>query len=148
MAMKTQRTFIALVLAIGISTVSWGADPVQEMYEFRVNPAYRNISPEVLPLPKTPRDNPTICYSYDEFKAALKTNLENRVTSFSLRLIYNFNSSEIMNISNQAFDEIQGADDYLSFNITTRTTNGSGYHTDLRWDTGQRSSRNSRYLSA
>jgi transglutaminase-like putative cysteine protease len=135
MAMKTTSIFIALVLAISVSTLSWGADlvPVKEVYESWVNPAYRNLFPETLPLSKTPRDNgtPTICNSYDEFKAALKTNLENRVTSFSLRLIYSFNFSEIMNISNQAFNEIQGADDYLSYNIVTRTTNGSGFEGDV-----------------
>jgi len=132
--MKTRSIVIALVLAIVI--MAWGTDRVhaEGFRDYWVNPAYRNLSPQVSPLPKTARDNvPTICNSYDEFKLALKTNFENRVTSFSLRLLYNLNFSEaeINGVINQAFGEIKSEDDYLFYNIVKRTIDASGFDGDV-----------------
>jgi len=125
--MKTHKL---LVLFTVMACLCWGNGNVfaEEAYDYWVNPAYRNLSPETFSYPKTARDSatPTLCSSYDAFKSAVKTNINNRAGSFALQLKYNFLFSEVLSISNKAFDEILGEDDYLAFNTMSRKTNASG----------------------
>ena len=125
--MKTNKL---AALFIVMACLCWGNGNVfaEEAYDYWLNPAYRNLYPETFSSPKTTRDSgtPTLCTSYDAFKAAAKTNLNNRLSSFAIQLKYDFLFSEILNISDKAFEEILGEDDYLAFNNMSRKTNVSG----------------------
>lgn len=128
--MKTISIFITLILAVGVSTILWETELVhaEQFYGFWVNPVYRNLSSEIFSSSGTKRDTSTstLCSSYDAFKSAVKTNLVNRSNSFDIQLKYDFLFSEVMNISDNAFDEILGEDDYLAFNTMSRKTSASG----------------------
>lgn len=71
------------------------------------------------------------CHSYEELKTALHEKFENRVTSFSLHIVYNFLFSDINNILQQAFEEIKAQDDYLAFSYRSMNVKCSGYDGDV-----------------
>lgn len=99
-----------------------------------VNPIWQNV---VYPAPATPHDGSRdarslqTAFSYTEFKEALWSQLETRTTAFSIRLIYNFDFSDVGDIINAAFKEIESEDGYTGGNLHSRSLSWSGHDNDV-----------------
>lgn len=99
-----------------------------------VNPVYKDLHQNNLPAFKkapTPKAPATECNSYADVKNVLKEHLDNRNTSFSFDMVYNFAFSNVESILTQAFDETTADDDYLAFSYSGYSMHWSGYNGDV-----------------
>lgn len=99
-----------------------------------INPIWQHISTEktvsVYESLSTPQALVS-CSSYESFKSFLKEKFENRSTSFSVNLNYNFEFNEVGNIIIMACDEINDEDGYIKGNIYSRLASWSGFNGDV-----------------
>ena len=122
---------LPVLLLVGI-VFSFGAGEsaiAKEGHSSWVNPFWENLIDPIPPLSgEAPRPGRTYqtCYSYAEFKEALKSELQDRNPGFSIRFVYNFTWSEIESIIDRAFDEIKIEDGYTGGNVYGRNTDWSG----------------------
>jgi transglutaminase-like putative cysteine protease len=124
------RQLPVLLLVGVVFTFGVGESAIaKEGHSSWINPFWENLIDHIpLPPEEAPRQERTsqTCYSYTEFKEALKSELQDRNTSFSIRIVYDFTWSEVGSIVDRAFDEIKIEDGYTGGNVYGRNTGWSG----------------------
>ncbi|ETR74623.1 MAG: transglutaminase-like protease [Candidatus Magnetoglobus multicellularis str. Araruama] len=105
-----------------------------ESYDYYINPIYQHlINQNQIRIERPIRSGlrSVTCNSYEEFKEAVKTRYNQRITQFKIQLKYDFVFSDVKNIVAQVHDEIMGEDDYLRFTFTSRKTTMNGYDSNV-----------------
>ena len=127
--MRLRQLPVLLLVGIVFSFGAGESAVAEEGHSSWINPFWENLIDDIpLPPEGAPRPERTsqTCNSYTEFKEALKSELQDRNTSFSIRIVYNFAWSEVGSIIDRAFDEIKIEDGYTGGNVYGRNTGWSG----------------------
>lgn len=129
--MRLRQLPVLLLVGIVFSFGAGESAVAEEGHSIRVTPILDNgFNLIVQELPRAGRTE-EICKSYSEFKEVLKSKLQDRISSISIHLQYDFDFYEVKSIINTAFDEIKLEDEYTYYNIDERKEGEIiGYHGD------------------
>ncbi|CAN2039820.1 hypothetical protein GMMP15_1490004 [Candidatus Magnetomoraceae bacterium gMMP-15] len=133
MIMKNYKLLLVVIMFVSLfCNINTGFCETVSFY--RINPVYSHLfkdKPFVFQKSSRQSRSSFECHSYEELKSGMKENFEHRVTEFTIDMTYNFLSSEVETILNQAVDEIMAEDDYLRFSLIRYKFDASGTDGDV-----------------